>query len=186
MERQNVSFPQPNQDPECEVHHDLMGDGHCSCLPRGHVFGADNTQAARDNYFLGMAQHVASRSKDPSTQTGAVIVDPRGRVVSTGYNGFPQKMPDLPELYANREEKYSRIVHCEMNALIFAESDLTGCTLYTYPFISCDRCCVHMLQAGIVRFVAPKCPPDQATRWESVLVKSRRYIVECGATVEEL
>lgn len=140
----------------------------------------------RDTYFLEMAKHVASRSKDPSTQTGAVIVDPRGRVVSTGYNGFPQKMPDHAELYANREEKYSRIVHCEMNALIFADRELTECTLYTWPFLTCDRCCVHMLQAGIVRFVAPKCPDEQASRWESVFIKSRRYIVECGGTFEEV
>lgn len=141
----------------------------------------------KDTYFLGLAQYVASRSKDPSTKTGAVIVDPRGRVVSTGYNGFPQNMPDHPELYANREEKYSRIVHCEMNALIFSQAaNLTGCTLYTWPFLSCDRCCVHMLQAGIVRFVAPKCPEEQATRWESVFIKTRRYIVECGGTFDEV
>lgn len=179
-------FPQPNQDPECEVHHHLMGDGRCSCLPHGFVFGADNKQAARDRHFLELAKFVATRSKDPSTKTGAVIVDARGRVVSTGYNGFPASMPDDPMLYANREEKYSRIVHCEMNALIFAESDLTGCTLYTWPFLTCDRCCVHMLQAGIVRFVAPKCPEEQATRWESVFIKSRRYIVECGGTFVEV
>lgn len=140
----------------------------------------------KDTYFLEMAKHVASRSKDPSTKTGAVIVDYRGRVVSTGYNGFPQRMHDHPELYANRDEKYSRIVHCEMNALIFAERDLTGCTLYTWPFLTCDRCCVHMLQAGVVRFVAPKCPDEQASRWESVFIKSRRYIVECGATFDEV
>ena len=140
----------------------------------------------RDEYFLGMAEHVASRSKDPSTKTGAVIVDPAGRVVSTGYNGFAQRMPDHAELYADRDAKYSRIIHCEMNALIFAQRDLTGCTVYTWPFLSCDRCAVHLLQAGVTRFVAPKCPPDKAERWESVFVKSRRYIFECGAVAEEL
>lgn len=140
----------------------------------------------RDIYFLGLAEYVASRSKDPSTKTGAVLVDTLGRVVSTGYNGFPQCMPDHPELYNNRDDKYSRIVHCEMNALIFATRDLAGCMCYTWPFLSCDRCAVHLLQAGVTRFIAPRCPADQATRWESVFVKSRRYIVECGATYAEV
>lgn len=141
---------------------------------------------SKDQYFLQLAKDAAMRSKDPSTQTGAIIVDVRGAIVGTGYNGFPQPMPDHAELYANRDEKYSRIVHCEMNALIFAERNLRGSTLYTWPFLSCDRCAVHMLQAGIVRFVAPKCPPEQATRWESVFVKTRKYIEECGATFDEV
>lgn len=139
-----------------------------------------------DLYFLKMAKHLASRSKDPSTKTGAVIVDSKGRVVSTGFNGFPQKMPDTIEHYNDRDSKYSRIVHCEMNALIFSHQDLEGCTLYTWPFLTCDRCCVHMLQAGIVRFVSPVCPADQATRWESTFRKSRTYIEECGAVYEEV
>ena len=41
-----------------------------------------------DNYFINIADEVATRSKDPSTQVGAVIVDQRHRPVSFGYNGF--------------------------------------------------------------------------------------------------
>jgi dCMP deaminase len=139
-----------------------------------------------DRHFLRMAELVAQPSKDPSTKTGAVFVDPTGRVVSTGYNGFPRRMPDDPTLLADREQKYSRIVHCEMNALIFARENLEGCTLYTWPFMSCDRCVVHMLQAGIQRFVAPVCPPEQATRWAPVFERTRRYIGECGCSLEEI
>lgn len=140
----------------------------------------------RDQYFLSLAEAVAARSKDPSTKTGSVIVDPLGRVVSSGYNGFPQRMPDLPELYADREQKYSRIVHCEMNALIFAGRDLHGCTVYTWPFLSCDRCAVHLLQAGVVRFVAPKVCSVTYARWEPAFIKTRAYIKECGAVCDEL
>lgn len=140
----------------------------------------------RDRHFLKLAQLVAEPSKDPSTKTGAVIVDDGGRIVSTGYNGFPRDMPDDAALYADREQKYSRIVHCEMNALIFAREPLRGCTLYTWPFMSCDRCVVHMLQAGIRRFVAPVCPPEQATRWAPVFERTRRYISECGCSLEEI
>ena len=42
-----------------------------------------------DEYFMGLAHLSAKRSKDPSTQVGAVIVSSEHRVVSIGYNGFP-------------------------------------------------------------------------------------------------
>jgi dCMP deaminase len=35
-----------------------------------------------DNYFINIAGEVATRSKDPSTQVGAVIVDKKHRPVS--------------------------------------------------------------------------------------------------------
>ena len=147
---------------------------------------SDPKQEMRDLYYLGLAESASLRSKDPSTKTGAVIVSPRGAVIATGYNGFPQAMEDRPELYANREEKYSRIVHCEMNALIFAQKDLTGCTLYTWPFMSCDRCVVHMIQAGIVTFVFPKAPPESLTRWGAAFEKVMSYIDECRLERREI
>ena len=124
-----------------------------------------SNQLKWDLRFLEMAKLVSTWSKDPSTQTGAVIVRGKNNIVSVGYNGFPGGMDDSPELYANREEKYRRIIHCEMNAERYAESDIQGCTLYTYPFMSCDRCFVHMKNYGIVRFVAPLPTADQLTRW---------------------
>ena len=47
-----------------------------------------------DSRFLRIAQEVSTWSKDPSTKVGAVIVDNRNRVVSMGYNGFPQRVAD--------------------------------------------------------------------------------------------
>jgi deoxycytidylate deaminase len=56
-----------------------------------------------------MAQLVATWSRDPSTKVGAVIVTPENVVVSVGYNGFAQRMPDVKSHYTDREAKYSRI-----------------------------------------------------------------------------
>ena len=141
-----------------------------------------------DTRFIEMAAMVATFSKDPSTKTGAVIVDVYNNVLATGYNGFPYGMPDDDALYANRDEKYSRIIHCEMNAILRCQplkrDDFI--TLYTWPFMSCDRCVVHMLQAGITRFVAPKCPEDKAERWAPIFERTRKYIDECGAELIEL
>ena len=39
-----------------------------------------------------------------------------------------------------------------MNALIFAERDLTGCTIYN-KMATCENCLKYCLQAGIKRFV---------------------------------
>lgn len=140
-----------------------------------------------DYRYLEMAQLVSTWSKDPSTKTGAVIVRPNRSVASVGFNGFPRKMNDNPELYANREEKYSRIVHCEMNAMMYVNDEsLEGYTLYTWPFISCDRCFVHMVQAGITRFVAPCATEEQLTRWGDAFERVRGYGREAGVEIVEV
>lgn len=133
-----------------------------------------------------MARLVSTWSKDPSTQTGAVIVSRDRRVVSVGFNGFPGKMPDLPENYNNREEKYSRIVHCEMNALLFAKESVVGCTLYVWPFIPCDRCFVHMAQSGITRYVSPIPSKELLIRWGDAFEKVRSYAKEMNLEILEL
>lgn len=138
-----------------------------------------------DLRFLKLARLISTYSKDPSTQTGAVIVAPDRHIVSTGFNGFPQDMDDIPSLYANREEKLSRIIHCEINALIFARCDLWGTTLYTYPFLSCDRCCVQMLQAGVSYFVSLEPTAEALSRWGEAFNRTKLYIEECGRTWKE-
>merc|ERR1712146_876786 len=42
-----------------------------------------------DDYFMSVAHLSAMRSKDPSTQVGACIVNAQNRIVGIGYNGFP-------------------------------------------------------------------------------------------------
>ena len=141
-----------------------------------------------DKRFLDMAKLASTWSKDPSTQTGAVIVRPDRSIASVGFNGFPRAMLDNKELYDDREQKYSRIIHCEMNALNFVQDhSVHGYTLYTYPFLSCDRCYVHMAQAGITRFVAPKCPLELEERWGEAFARVRSYAKECSAiTIDEV
>jgi dCMP deaminase len=141
-----------------------------------------------DLRFLQMAELVSTWSKDPSTKTGAAIAAPDNSVLSVGFNGFPQGMPDDMSLYEDRDEKYSRIVHCEVNALLHVHGAVPiGSTLYTYPFISCDRCVVQMLQAGLRRFVAPACvDPDKLARWGDAFRRTKRYISECGGQLIEV
>lgn len=145
-----------------------------------------NTSRDWDQFYLGLAKYVSTMSKDPSTQTGAVIVRPDHSLCSVGFNGFPQKMEDKPEWLDTREEKYSRIIHCEMNAREFAREPVKGYTLYTYPFMSCDRCMVHMVQAGITRFVAPRAAADKLERWGAAFERTRSYARDCSVELVEL
>jgi dCMP deaminase len=134
-----------------------------------------------DLRFLELAKHVASWSKDPSTKTGAVIVDPQRRVLSLGYNGFPAGMLDVESRYADREFKYKHVVHCERNAVIFAQRDLTGSTLYTWPFMSCTPCAAMMIQAGITRCVAPR---SDNPRWAADFALTEALFRETGVLLE--
>jgi len=138
-----------------------------------------------DIRFLNLAKLVSTWAKDPSTKTGAVIVHQDKTIVSLGFNGFPKNMYDAKQHYENRDEKYSRIIHAEMNALLFAKSDVKDCTLYTYPFISCDRCFVHLAQVGITKIVSIKPTEERLTRWGKSFDKTKRYAKECGVEIIE-
>lgn len=140
-----------------------------------------------DIRYLQLARLISTWSKDTSTKTGAVIVASDNSIISVGFNGFPKRMPDNIELYKNREHKLSRIIHCEINALMFAARKLPpGSVLYTWPFLSCDRCAVQMIQAGIETFISPKATYKQSQRWEESFKKSRQYIEECGCGYIEI
>jgi dCMP deaminase len=118
-----------------------------------------------DQYFLRIASVAASKSKDPSTKVGAVITRPDRSIVAVGFNGFPRGVADTPERLNDRNIKYSLVVHGEMNAILSARESLSGYTLYTVPFMPCDRCFVHVIQAGIKRVVYTRATDDQNTRW---------------------
>jgi dCMP deaminase len=135
--------------------------------------------------FLRLAREVSTWSRDPSTQTGAVFVSPDKKDVILGFNGFASNMNDDPELYYDRKVKYSRIIHCEMNALIIAKRSIQGYTLYTWPFLSCDRCAVHMAQAGIANVVAPLPTANQLERWGAAFEKTRAYFTEAKIYIHE-
>ena len=53
---------------------------------------------------------------------------------------------------SERPMKYYFAIHSEMNAILFAHQDLTGCTIYN-RVATCENCLKYCLQAGIKRFV---------------------------------
>ena len=109
-----------------------------------------------DQYFMALALIAAKRSKDPVTQTGAVIVDRRNKIISIGYNGFPTGCSDDVFPWQDDKEgpvdtldnKHYYVVHSELNAILNARCDLTGTTMYTTLF-PCNECAKAIIQAGI-------------------------------------
>ena len=81
-----------------------------------------NDYISWDEYFMGIALLSARRSKDPSTQVGACIVNSRNKIMSVGYNGFPQGCSDddFPWERSGDEfdTKYPYVCHAELNAIL--------------------------------------------------------------------
>ena len=127
--------------------------------------------------FLALAEHIATWSKDPSTKVGAVIVDADRRIISTGYNGFPRDVEDLDQRLNNRDVKYEMIVHGEINAIVFANQNLQGTTLYTWPFMPCSRCAGIVIQSGIRTVVAPY---NDNPRWQASFELTEQMFREAG------
>lgn len=135
-----------------------------------------------DKRFLELARLVSTWSKDPSTKVGAVITDSNKKIISVGYNGLPPYVDDSPEILNNREEKYKFIIHAEVNAVLTAAKDLTGYTIYTYPFLTCTQCAAMVIQAGIMRVVSYKCLDD---RWIPRIEDSKKLLEKASVEVVE-
>lgn len=108
-----------------------------------------------DRYFVDMAVLVSARSKDRSTQVGAVIVRDQ-TVISTGYNGFPRGVDDEVDERHERPAKYLWTCHAEENAILNASrigASTQGSTIYVTPLGCCARCARGIHQAGITRVV---------------------------------
>jgi dCMP deaminase len=131
-----------------------------------------------DTRFLGLAAHISSWSKDPSSQVGAVITD-GNRIISLGYNGFAAGVNDSEDRLEDRVCKLNLTIHAEENAMIFAKRDLTGCTVYvTHP--PCPRCASKLVQEEVKRvvFIAPS--EDFLSRWSEDLKLSFQMYEEAG------
>lgn len=111
-----------------------------------------------DEYFMGVAELSAQRSKDPSTQVGCCIVSGDNKILSMGYNGFPKGCSDdeFPWGKENSEEdpyhsKYLYVTHSELNAILNyrgGSGSLEGSKLYVTLF-PCNECAKAIIQAGI-------------------------------------
>ena len=106
-----------------------------------------------DEYFMGVAYLSGMRSKDPSTQVGACIVSPNNKILSMGYNGFPNGCDDdefpWERTGEGNETKYPFVTHSELNAILnYRGGSLEGAKIYVTLF-PCNECAKAIIQAGI-------------------------------------
>lgn len=131
---------------------------------------------------MQLAFCVSTRSLDPHTKHGCVIVDNRKQILSTGYNS-PHGGADDSKVPLTRPEKYDFMLHSESNAIIAAARNgtrLDGSTIYItgHP---CHKCLSEIINAGIVEIVYG---PVQAKslKWDIIkhklsdnIIKTREY-----------
>jgi dCMP deaminase len=129
-----------------------------------------------DEYFMNIAQVVASRSICLRHQIGAVIVSGDKQILSTGYNGPPRGMKHCDErggciralhnVPSGTRQEYCYGLHAEQNAIVQAAREgirLLGSTLYcTYE--PCSLCARMIVNAGIEKVYFMANYPDDLTR----------------------
>ncbi len=102
------------------------------------------------DYFMAIADSVKLRSPDPKTQVGAVLVDTKDRIVGTGYNGPPAGFPDDKLDWSKREDYlYHRIVHAEMNAILYSGARFDERAKLYVTVSPCKDCIKLIAAAGI-------------------------------------
>lgn len=106
-----------------------------------------------DEYFMGIAQLSAQRSKDSNTQVGACIVSDENKILSVGYNGMPTGCcdDDMPwdREGAFLDTKYPFVCHAELNAILNRSTgSLKGARIYVTLF-PCNECAKAIIQSGI-------------------------------------
>jgi len=144
-----------------------------------------NRQEKWDRRYLELAKIVSSWSKDPSTRVGAVVVNDN-RIVSVGYNGFPEGVDDTDERLQDRNLKLELVVHAEVNAVVSAKGRTDGGTLYVYPGFGspnmCTRCAGIVIQSGVRRVVGlvGDVDPERLKRWGPSLALAQKMCDEAG------
>lgn len=138
-----------------------------------------------DEYFMGVALLSGERSKDPSSQVGACIVSEDNKILSIGYNGFPNGCSD-DEISWEREgnfaeTKYPYVCHGELNAILnYTGTTLKNSRVYVALF-PCNECAKAIVQSGIkeVIYLSDKYKDTDGT------IVSKKILDTCGVKYRE-
>jgi len=139
-----------------------------------------------DEFFMGVALLAAQRSKDPSTQVGACIVNEDNNIISTGYNGAPRGYSDDTCMCWDREgeflnTKYAYVCHAELNAILNSPSIVKNCKIYVALF-PCNECAKAIIQSGIKEIIYVS---DKYKDTDSVIA-SKKMLDACGVKYRQL
>lgn len=106
-----------------------------------------------DEYFMSIAQVVATRSTCPRKYVGALLVRNR-TILSTGYNGSIRGMPHCSDVGHMMEDGHCvATIHAEANAILQAARTgamIDGATVYVTAS-PCWHCFKQLANAGVQR-----------------------------------
>lgn len=140
-----------------------------------------------NDYFLFIAENVKLKSKDESTQIGAVIVGTDNEVLSTGYNSFPRGIDDNVKERQERPEKYFWMVHAELNAILNAArvgTRLKDSTIYITSGLPCSNCARAIINAGIKKVFCKKQDTTfNREKWDEESIRTKMMFNECGIEI---
>src|SRR4051812_3017280 len=134
----------------------FQADARSSIADVSHVRNAGMDQRVPwDQYFMNIAQVVASRSTCPRKFVGSVIVRDR-TILSTGYNGSIRGMPHCDDAGHMLENGHCvATIHAEANAILQAAKNgvrIEGADIYTTAS-PCWPCFKLIANAGLRRIV---------------------------------
>lgn len=127
-----------------------------------------------DEVMLAIACLLSTRATCRKRKVGCVLVDRRGRILSTGYNGVPAGLPhctDMPCGGANMPagSDTCEAVHAELNALTDCHDPSQIATCYTSTF-PCNNCMKTLMNTNCQRIVYlndHEQGPTIRARWEA-------------------
>ena len=132
-----------------------------------------------DLRYFSLALEVATWSKDPDKQVGAICVAPDRRQYVFGYNGFPVGIPDSEEKLADKKLKNLLMVHAEANCIVNSTTLLRGWTMHVTK-APCINCAKLIINAGISRVVCP----SPGGSWEDEQLMAISLMTEANVKVE--
>lgn len=139
------------------------------------------------NYFLGIAEQIKLKSKDESTQIGAIIVGKDKEIRSTGYNSFPRGLDDNRPERQERPVKYFYMCHAEVSSIANAAKigvSIDGCSMYLTSGAPCADCARAIINSGIKTVYCKEvCTTKNEEKWRESQSIALEMLKECGVEV---
>jgi dCMP deaminase len=132
--------------------------------------------------ILIRAYGIATKSPDPSSQNGAILISSFGQVFAC--NEFPEGVTPRFD-----EKKLWTIAHSERNCIYTAAKFgiSTKDSTLVCPWFACCDCAIAIIQSGIVRVIGHKQRmdlTDKTSKWYDSILHAHTMLKEAGVVME--
>jgi dCMP deaminase len=112
-------------------------------------------QAKQAKHFITIARFLATRTDDPTTGVGAVIVSPKMQILALGWNGFPLKAQygefgrGSGKDTSVHDKKFPYVIHAEQNALLMRNNKNIEDSILFVTRPPCNECAPLIAMEGV-------------------------------------